>query len=104
MKKWTIKNFRGHDAAYACDVFLDGKKVISARQDGRGGCNVYHTYPDAPAGTLAAFKEMAREWGIANKAPYLSEIEDQWVIFQHDGPIMNWTAERFLNMTLEDLR
>lgn len=47
MPKWTVKNFRGHDAAYACDVFYNGKKVIFVRQDGRGGSNVYHTYPDA---------------------------------------------------------
>ncbi len=102
-EQWTVTNFRGHDAAYACTVCLNGVKVIDVEQTGRGGCNTYHVRSGAPAGIRQRFTEMAEEWGKANKAPSLVEITDNWVLFRHDGKAMVWTAEQYLNMSLKDL-
>lgn len=44
--------------AFTCSVYLDGKKVGQARNDGRGGCNRY----DIQRSDLSDLEEIALEW------------------------------------------
>jgi hypothetical protein len=97
---YTIQNVQGFDAAFRADIMLDGKKVMTVRNDGRGGC---HRYDFENRAVLDAFTAMAQKWGEENGATSMVEIHDRWVTYHMDGVQLGLTAKQFLNFSLSDL-
>lgn len=47
--------------AFHAYMEIDGKIVGHAKNDGQGGCNVFHVSPDAPKDTIGVMAEMEDE-------------------------------------------
>lgn len=96
---YTIQNIQGFDAAFRADIMLDGKKVMTVSNDGRGGCHRYSDHREV----YDAFVAMAQKWGAENGAKSMVEIHDRWVGYHMDGVQLGLTAQRYLNFSLADV-
>ena len=86
MDKWGVKSYKdsgmGEETAhFQATITLNGKVVIYARNQGRGGCNMYDQ--DFKNGVersiLADFAADAKAWGEQFGSPYNFELEDTWL-------------------------
>jgi len=67
--------------AFTADVFIEGKKVAYAKNDGHGGSTYYHSYPNANRDILAAAEKYCEglpkdKHGFSQS---LESVIDEWV-------------------------
>lgn len=81
MDKWSIAKYK--DTGYGdetpqfnAEIALNGKVVITARNSGQGGCNMYTAIDYDYVRQLEAD---AKEWGKQFGYPYDFEAHDTWV-------------------------
>lgn len=92
--KIELKNLRIYNRmseetiAFTADVYVNGKKVAYAKNDGQGGCTFYHPYPDADSALLGAAevyckglppKKVELGSGIVDLPQSLESVIDTWV-------------------------
>jgi hypothetical protein len=100
MDRWDVQKYVEHDRAseettcFHAVITLDGKPVIQASNDGRGGCNRYYPLPKAPANVVRIFESAAAAWfdGLGGKA---SEPDGLWIDWKARRRPYNVTARAF---------
>ena len=90
MDAWGLKGYKANEAfseetlMFQSEITLNGKAVISAKNDGRGGCNMYYPLEGGYA-TVEKFLESAKQWLRDHGMPEddIYEPGDNWI---------NWKA------------
>lgn len=100
--KIELKSLRIYDKmseetiAFTADVYVNGKKVAYAKNEGCGGCTYYHSYPNADRALLGAAegycKGLPPEKSEYNGKTYemeqsLESVIDEWVYRVHNEKI-----------------
>lgn len=79
--------------AFTADVYVNGKKVAYAKNDGHGGCTDYHSYPNADRALLKAAEDYCKGLppekaelgsGIVELPQSLESVIDAWVYRVHN--------------------
>ncbi len=97
--KIELKNLRIYDKmseetiAFTADVYVNGKKVAYAKNEGCGGCTYYHSYPNADRALLKAAEDYCKALP-PEKSTYgdktlelpqsLESVIDEWVYRVHN--------------------
>jgi hypothetical protein len=71
--------------AFTADVYVNGKKVAYAKNDGQGGSTYYHPYPNADRTLLGAAEGYCK--GLPEKDGFPQDLEsviDEWVYRVHN--------------------
>lgn len=82
-------------------IALDGKKVITASNQGNGGCDDFHPLRGAPAGIVDRFEADARAWArrfveSANDGKYREDASD-WLDWSVNKKGFGVTAEDYFS-------
>lgn len=85
--KIELKSLRIYDKmsqetiAFTADVYVNGKKVAYAKNDGCGGSTYYHPYPNADRALLAAAEGYCKGLPVEQS---LESVIDEWVYRVHN--------------------
>ncbi|MGY3581941.1 hypothetical protein ACVIGB_001136 [Bradyrhizobium sp. USDA 4341] len=94
MDRWTLVNYKAFErmseetTCFNAKVALNGKPVIEASNDGRGGCNMYRRLPGAPADVCDQLEADATAWRARLSGREFDrqyhENADQWIEWKAD--------------------
>lgn len=81
MDKYTIASYKNsgfgeETPQFNAEIMLNGSVIMTARNDGNGGCNMYTAINRA---VMDQFEADAMEWGKQFGYPYDFEAHDTWV-------------------------
>lgn len=87
--KLELRNIKVNEAfseettQFIADIFVDGKKVGYAKNDGRGGCTNYNAYPTKRVQLIAAEAYClllpAKEYPMGNKTLTIKSNLENWI-------------------------
>lgn len=85
MNPYEVKNYKDHPdmsdetPCFSCDIYKNGKKIGTARNDGRGGPTMLWGVPDN-RNEISTFEKDAQQWakdiGLSNYEPF-----DKWIFW-----------------------
>lgn len=110
MDAWNLKDYSEVAAmseetlAFTATVTRDGEAVLSAKNDGRGGCNSYYAISGGYA-SVSLFEEEAKQWLIDNGMPEEDcyEAGDMWLSWKATQAPYGVTAPAMVSDWLEAL-
>lgn len=81
MDAWSVRKYKAVAAlseetvAFSAEILYEGKKVLDAKNNGHGGCNIYY----GPFEMQQKFAEDAKAWAMSfgDEKPF--ESDDEWV-------------------------
>ena len=110
MDSWSLKGYAEvaamseETAAFTATVLRDGKPALSAKNDGRGGCNSYYPITGGYA-TVAALEESAKQWLVDHGMPPEDcfEAADMWLSWKAGQAPYGVTAKAFVESWIETM-
>jgi hypothetical protein len=88
MDRWGLKGYKAYPSmseeteCFEATITLNGKPVLAARNEGRGGSNSYYPLKGAPVGVIGMFEEDATKWAQSHGTTLTFELHDLWIDFK----------------------
>lgn len=83
MDQYSVTGYKFLKRTGALEGFicLNGQKIMSVENSGRGGCNIYRPLNGQTYQVVNDFRVEAQKWAISNGYENPIEPEDIWVIY-----------------------
>jgi len=111
MDAWGVKNrkdfaeLRQETPAFSAEITYNGKVVLQASNDGRGGCNRYMPLNGNTYGIVDRLESDAKQWMIDHGMPEerVFEAADAWVEWKHSQAPYGMTAKGMVEELIRPL-
>lgn len=105
MDRWGVSAYRefkhghGDSATFHANITLDGKKVMTAENDGWGGSNLY----SGPRAIQDQFHKDSEKWAQDHGSPFKGENGDLWVDWKQNKQPYGLTAKAYFADCAKDM-